>query len=201
MNVAVYARVSTVGKGQDPETQLRPLREYCQRMGWDATEFIDHASGFKGPRPQFEAMMAQLKRKAFDTLLVWKLDRLARSVRQLIDVVHGELEPRGIQFVSLTEGFDSTTPGGRMLFHVMAALAEFEHDLISERVKAGVARKLAEGGQWGRKPLAITSCDVKEALRQHGDVSKAARALGCSRKYIYAMLKKEGLTPHGVIRA
>jgi len=129
MTVIGYARVSTVD--QNPEAQDAALRDAgCVRV------FTDHASGSKADRPQLTAALNYLN--AGDTLVVWRLDRLGRSLPHRVDVVR-ELSDRHNEFRSLTEAIDTSTPSGRLLFHVAAAFAEFERDLIQERTRAGMA--------------------------------------------------------------
>src|ERR1700676_5187443 len=150
--IAVYARVSTLNGRQDTETQLRQLREYCERRGWSNTEeFIDKGvSGSKESRPALDKLMAAAKRREFDVCVVWKLDRFGRSLKQLATDVAmlGEL---GIAFVSMTEGFDMTTAAGKMQFGIFSVFAEFERSLIQERVRAGMARARSIGHLPGRK--------------------------------------------------
>jgi len=177
MKVAIYARVSTIDKGQDPETQMMPLREYCNRMGWQFDEYIDFASGVETKRLELAKMMKRMKRKEYDALLVWKLDRLARSMQHLLNIVHGELQPRDIQFISLTEGFDTTTPAGSMIFHVLGALSQFEHDLIAERVKAGMARAKAQGKPIGRKRSEVDVEKLEQFYFATGSVRMAAKMM------------------------
>jgi DNA invertase Pin-like site-specific DNA recombinase len=135
-----YARVSTTD--QEPALQTDALkRADCQRI------FEETASGARADRPQLKAALQFIR--GGDTLVVWKLDRLARSLRQLIDTI-ADLERRGIAFVSLTEKIDTTTAGGRFLFHIMGALAEFEREIIRERTVAGLAAARARGRTGGR---------------------------------------------------
>jgi DNA invertase Pin-like site-specific DNA recombinase len=137
-----YARVST--EDQDPALQLDALRKAgVERI------FEERASGAKDDRPQL-AHMLDMTRPG-DVLIIWKLDRLGRSLRHLLDVT-ADLERRGVQFRSLTEAIDTSTPIGRLFFHLMAALAQFERDLIRERTKAGLAAARARGRRGGRKP-------------------------------------------------
>ncbi len=138
---ALYARVSTVE--QTPENQLVALRGFASARGWSLTEFVDHGvSGAKEKRPQLDALLADVRRRKFDLIVVTKLDRLARSTRHLVTLA-GELEALGVDLVVLDQAIDTTTPSGRLLFHVLAAIAEFERDLIRDRVMAGLRR----GGQ------------------------------------------------------
>ena len=118
MKIALYARVSTADKGQDPEMQLRELREYCERRGWAvSTEYVDvGVSGAKDSRPQLNKLMADAKQRRFDAILVWKLDRFGRSLKHLVSAL-GEFEALGVAFVSLRDSFDLTTPAGWLMFN------------------------------------------------------------------------------------
>ncbi len=150
---AIYARVSTTDRGQDPETQLRPLREYAARRGFAITEeFVDHASGARTDRERFKRLFEAARRRRFDVLLVWRYDRFARSTRELVNALE-EFNSLGIDFISYTEGADTTTAQGKLLFGIMASLAEFERSLIAERVKAGMQRAKAQGKHTGRPAL------------------------------------------------
>jgi DNA invertase Pin-like site-specific DNA recombinase len=181
VKVAIYARVSTSDKGQDPELQLRPMREYCERMSllWD--EYIDYASGAKESRPALDSLMEKIKRREYDILIVWKLDRLARSLKHLIDIVYGELRPRGIGFKCLTQDIDTTTPTGTLLFNVLGALAEFEHDLHKERITEGMANAKRKGKILGRRKSLddITLLKLLSAFKKSGgNYRAAAREVG-----------------------
>src|SRR5436305_13276977 len=117
MKTALYARVSTSDKGQDPDMQLRELREYCERRGWTITgEYIDiGVSGSKDSRPELNKLMADAKQRRFDAVLVWKLDRFGRSLKHLVSAL-GEFASLGVSFVSLRDSFDLTTLAGRLTF-------------------------------------------------------------------------------------
>lgn len=137
-----YARVSTVE--QDPALQLDALKkEGCEKI------FVEKASGAQRDRPELKAALDYMR--AGDTLVVWKMDRLARSMRQLIDTVE-DFQARKIGLRSLTEAMDTTTAGGMLIFHVFGALAEFERSLIRERTMAGLAAARARGRVGGRPP-------------------------------------------------
>lgn len=152
--VALYARVSTLDKGQDPETQLLALREYAARRGWvPVGEYIDYASGTRDDRPQYQALLAAARKRQIEAVLVWRYDRFARSTQALVHALH-EFHTLGIDFISYQENIDTTTPQGELIFTVMASLAQFERALISERVKAGMARAKAQGKRISRAPLA-----------------------------------------------
>src|SRR5580700_7492479 len=125
MRAAIYARVST-NQGQDPEMQLREVREYCVRRGLEVSEYVDAGiSGAKDSRPQLNQLMADAKRRRFDAVVVWKFDRFARSVSHLLRALE-EFRSLGIEFVSLSEQVDTSTPTGKMVFTVLGAVAELE---------------------------------------------------------------------------
>ena len=149
MRTAIYARVSTNNGVQDPDTQLIPLREYAVRREWEVVaEHIDQISGVK-ERPALNQLMKSARRRGIDCILVWKFDRFARSTRHLIEALE-EFKALGIEFVSLTEGIDTSTPMGKMVYTMLAAVAELERELIRERVKAGLARAKRQGKRLGR---------------------------------------------------
>src|SRR5262245_3347981 len=145
MRVAIYARVS-MAQGQTTENQLLELRRYIEARGWTAyREFLDEGvSGSKERRPALDALVADAKRRRFDILVCWRLDRLGRNLRHLVTLLE-ELHALGVVFVSLGEGIDCTTPTGKLQLHVLAALAEFERERIRERVVAGLQRARAQG--------------------------------------------------------
>ncbi len=176
-----YARVST--QEQDPAMQQDAL----EQVGCDKV-FTEKASGAQRDRPQLIAALEYMREG--DTLVVWKLDRLARSLNQLIETVE-MLEVRGIGFKSLTEAIDTTSPGGKLVFHIFASLAEFERGIIRERTKAGLAAARARGKIGGR-PSALALADLaaaKALLRDPGiTVEEAARRVGVSPSTLYRHL-------------
>lgn len=184
MIAAIYARVST--EDQECELQLTELRGYCARMGWQAVEYVEKASGKAGSkRPQLERLMADAKQRRFDAVLVWKLDRFGRSVQEFVGRVH-ELDQAGVRFVAVTQGIDTdkASPAGRMLMHILAAVAEFERDLIRERVKAGVAVAKKRGKHCGR-PKKVFRRDEAQRLRKQGMSWRAiAKAIGVPQSTI-----------------
>lgn len=180
--LAVYARVSTTD--QRPEIQLHALRGYASARGLEvAQEYVDHGiSGAKSRRPALDQLLADARRRRFDVLAVTKLDRLARSVRHLT-VLAGELEALGVDLVVLDQSIDTTTPSGRLLFHTLAAVAEFERDLIRERVSAGMAAARRRGSRLGR-PQALSPEQRERLVRLHrlGNSQRAiAQALGVGK--------------------
>jgi DNA invertase Pin-like site-specific DNA recombinase len=151
--VALYARVSTNGMRQDPEMQLVEMREFCERRGWQIVrEYVDRVSGSKESRPQLNQLADDAKQRQFDAVVVWKLDRYARSLRHLVNAL-AEYEALGIAFVSLRDNLDLSTPSGRLMFQVIGAMAEFERSLIVERVNAGIKRARDKKIQLGRPRL------------------------------------------------
>jgi DNA invertase Pin-like site-specific DNA recombinase len=147
-----YARVST--QDQNPEYQVDALEKAgCEQI------FQEKFSGTLRERPELSQCLRTLR--VGDVLVVWKLDRLARSLKDLVEIVQG-LQDRGIGFKSLTESIDTTSSGGRLVFHIFGALAEFEHDLIRERTIAGLQAARARGRKGGRKP-AMSNTDIKKA--------------------------------------
>ncbi|HEV2495068.1 MAG TPA: recombinase family protein [Terriglobia bacterium] len=143
---AIYARVSTSNNGQDPGMQVAELEEYCQRRGWKiAGCYVDNGvSGSKESRPELDKMMADAHRRRFDAVAVWKFDRFARSVSHLLRALE-TFKALGIDFVSLSEQVDTSTPTGKTAFTVLGAVAELERCLICERVRAGIRNAKAKG--------------------------------------------------------
>ena len=186
-----YARVSTAD--QDLQRQIETLQHAgCQ----DDQIFRDIASGARTARPGLEACLQALA--PGDTLVVWRLDRLGRSLKHLIEVV-AALAERGIGFKSLTEQIDTTTPGGKLIFHVFGALAEFERDLIRERTHAGLAAARARGRLGGRprKLADAKQLDLARTLYASGetDIDTICQTLGISRATLYRYLKEHVVNP------
>lgn len=167
MKTAIYARVST-NNGQDPMLQVRELREYAERRGWQlAGEYVDVGiSGTKEKRPELDRLMADAYRRRFDAIIVWKFDRFARSVSHLLRALE-TFQALGIHFVSLSESVDTSTPAGKMVFTVLGAVAELERSLIVERVKAGLRNARAKGKRLGR-PRVVVDRHRIAALRERG---------------------------------
>jgi DNA invertase Pin-like site-specific DNA recombinase len=176
MRTAIYARVSTLD--QEPENQLQELRRYVEARGWTAVEYVDKGvSGAKDRRPALDSLVRDAKRRRFDVLVCWRLDRLGRNLRHLI-LLLDELHAVGVAYVSLAEGIDATTAAGRLQLHVLGAIAEFERARVVERVKAGLVRARAQGKRLGR-PVAVVPLD-KLATVQCLSIRDAAEQLGVS---------------------
>jgi DNA invertase Pin-like site-specific DNA recombinase len=177
MKAAIYARVSTVD--QTAENQLLELRRYIEARGWSAQEFVDSGvSGSKENRPALDALLRDAKRRRFDVLVCWRLDRLGRNLRHLVTMLD-ELTDLGIAFVSLGEGIDCTTPAGKLQLHILAALAEFEKERIRERVLAGLQRARTQGKRLGR-PKGALPLDRLASVASLS-LTDAAASLGVSR--------------------
>lgn len=162
---ALYARVSTTG--QTAENQLLALRAFATARGWSVVEFVDQGqSGAKERRPQLDVLMAAVRARRVDLVVCVKLDRLARSVHNLVAMVR-EFEALGVDLVVLDQAIDTTTPSGRLLFHVLASVAEFERDLIRDRVNAGLRLARSRGVRLGRPPVPVDIAKLM-ALRAQG---------------------------------
>lgn len=180
-----YARVST--QDQHAELQLDALAKAgCEQV------FQEKITGTLRERPELSHCLSTLRNG--DTLVVWRMDRLARSLKGLVEIIE-DLHLREIGFKSLTESIDTTSASGKLIFHIFGALAEFEHSLILERTKAGLAAARARGRKGGRKP-AMTSLDVKKAAAMLLDpqMTKAevAKHFKVSRTTLHASLKRDG---------
>jgi DNA invertase Pin-like site-specific DNA recombinase len=167
MRAAIYARVSTF-HGQDPQMQIRELREYCKRRGWDIVdEYVDTGiSGSKEHRPQLDALLAACRKRLVDAVVVYRYDRFARSLRQLVNALE-EFRSLGIEFISLHEGVDTSTPNGRLVFGIFASIAEFERELIRDRVKSGIAAARSKGKRLGRPRIGMDAARIA-SLRASG---------------------------------
>ena len=194
MKVAIYARVSTADREQNPETQLMPLRDFCHAQGWEVyQEYVDTASALDvAHRTAWQRLLDDATKRKFKIVLVFKLDRAFRSVKHMHDTLH-TWEALGIAFKSTREQFDTSTALGRLLLNLLAALAEFELELIRERVKAGMDRAARQGKKIGRPRVTDRrgfQSRYKTILERlsAGDISRrrAAKELGIG----YATLKR-----------
>lgn len=197
---AIYLRVST----QDQSTAMQrvELEQYAKTRGWEiAATFEDKATGTNDKRPMLKQVMEGARQRKFDIVLVWKLDRWARSLKDLVTTLQ-ELTDLGIQFVSLKDQIDMTTASGRLMLHIIAAFAEFEAAIIKERVRAGIKNAKSKGQRLGR-PLTIDPFKVI-AMRQHGmSLSAIAKELGVTKsavsKTLSKMALKKRLNKNGII--
>jgi DNA invertase Pin-like site-specific DNA recombinase len=181
MRAAIYARVSTLD--QEPENQLQELRRYVDARSWGSVEYVDRGiSGAKDRRPALDTLLADAKRRRFDVLVCWRLDRLGRNLRHLLTVIE-ELQALGIAFVSLNEGIDATTPAGRLQLQMIGAFAEFERARIVERVRAGLARRRAQGKPLGRPRQTVSPDDLARTAGL--STRQAAAVLGVSHAAVH----------------
>jgi DNA invertase Pin-like site-specific DNA recombinase len=164
---AIYARVST-HNGQNPEMQLDELRAYCKKRGWAVVgEFVDKGiSGAKEHRPALDRLLSLCRKRSIDAVVVYRYDRFARSLRQLVNALE-EFRALGIDFVSLHEGVDTSTPNGRLVFGIFASIAEFERELIRDRVRSGMAAARSRGKRLGRPRVTVDIAKIR-CLRAEG---------------------------------
>lgn len=169
---AIYARVST-HNGQNPEMQINEVRAYCARRGWAiADEYVDTGiSSSKEHRPALDHLLSDCRRRRVDAVVVYRYDRFARSVRQLVNALE-EFRSLGIDFASLHEGVDTSTPNGRLVFGIFASIAEFERELIRDQVRSGLAAAKARGRRLGRPRVTVDVLRIAE-LRAAGRGWKA----------------------------
>jgi DNA invertase Pin-like site-specific DNA recombinase len=182
LKIAIYARVSTKS-GQDPEMQLAELREYIRNRCWKISgEYVDKGiSGASDSRPELNRLMVASNRRRFDVVVVWKFDRFARSVSHLLRALE-TFRALGIEFVSLSESVDTSTPTGKMVFTVLASVAELERSLIGERVRAGLRNAKARGTRLGRPPLKdLTVLEMQRLRRERRKSSMSFK--GLAEKY------------------
>jgi DNA invertase Pin-like site-specific DNA recombinase len=167
MRVALYARVSTLN-GQHPEMQLAELREYAAHRDWQVCEeYVDEGvSGSRESRPALNRLMTDARRRKFDAVLVWKIDRFGRSLKHLVNAL-ADLDAYGVAFVSLRDNLDLSTASGRLMFQIIGAMAEFERALIQERVCCGLKNARAHGKQLGR-PKRIVDRDRILVMKAEG---------------------------------
>jgi DNA invertase Pin-like site-specific DNA recombinase len=194
VRIAIYAGVSTSDRDQDPETQLMPLRDFCAAQDWEIVgEYVDHApANDQAHRVRWRDLLDDAAKRKFSVVLVFKLDRAFRSVKHMHDTL-AAWEVVGVSFKSVREQFDTSTALGRLLLNLLAALAEFELELIRERVKAGMDRARRQGKRigrpsvWDRRGFQRRFGAILERLND-GDISrrKAAQELGIG----YATLKR-----------
>lgn len=190
MKIAIYARVSTLGKGQDVGLQLRDLRTYASSRGMESfREYVDDGvSGPKDRRPELDRLMNDANKRRFDAVLVWRFDRFARSTKHLVTALE-EFKHLGIDFISFQENIDTSSPLGKVLFTISSAFAEFEADLIRERVMAGLANARAKGRTLGRPKSDVDASEVM-AMRGKGLTMQAiAEGMNVSVGLIHKTLK------------
>jgi len=160
--------------------QLLELREYCARRGWQiVSEYVDHCTGSKESRPELNLLTNDAKARKFDAVVVWKLDRYARSLKHLVNAL-AEFESLGIAFVSLRDNLDLSTPSGRLMFQIIGAMAEFERSLIQERVRAGLRNAKLKGKTLGRPRRILNGDDMTRLREQGASLREIAKVVGVS---------------------
>jgi DNA invertase Pin-like site-specific DNA recombinase len=181
--VALYTRVST--DDQKTDMQLMDLKEYVQRRGYEVYNlYEDIISGATKERKALDQLMADAKHRKFDIVLVWKFDRFARSLKMLVDSL-ALFQELGIDFISYKENIDTTTSMGRLIFHINSAYAEFEREIIKDRVIAGIKAKREKTGIWGRKVLADELQEkIKEMITAGTSIRNTAKALKLSTRTV-----------------
>lgn len=188
-NIAIYARVSTVGKGQDVDMQLRDLRAYATSRGLSIfKEYADDGiSGRKDKRPALDMLMNDARKRRFDAVLVWRFDRFARSTKHLVTALE-DFRHLGIDFISFQENIDTSSPMGKAMFTIVSAIAELEADIIRERVIAGIANARAKGVKLGRPSPDVDQEEVRR-LRDSGLTIRAiAGKLNLKRSFVHKTL-------------
>lgn len=188
MKAALYARVSTHDQQTLP-MQLKAMREYSKKRGWIIVHEIQEVGSGAKLRPKREGLLRDAKRRNVDVIVVWRLDRWGRSVSDLIGTIQ-ELTDIGVSFVSLNEAFDLTTPAGKALSGMLAVFAEFERDILRERIKAGIAHARSTGGRHGRPATAALRYEEIRRLKHKGlSNSEIARKLEIGRSSVIRALR------------
>lgn len=192
--VAIYARVSTSNKGQDLNTQLLPLKKYCKDKKRDIVQvYTDIMSWAKESRPSLNSLLDDAKEQKFDTVLVFRFDRISRSTRQLIDLLE-KFRKLNISFISLNENIDTTTPTGAMMFTIIAAFAKFERDIISERVKFWIQKARSNWKQIGRKKIDVNDNIVILHHNEGLSIRNIAQMMNISKSKVHRILSQKLIT-------
>ncbi|MDE2020375.1 MAG: recombinase family protein [Patescibacteria group bacterium] len=191
MKAAIYTRVST--NDQKTDMQTSELHRYFKNQNWKIeAEFTETASGTKNDRPKRAELLKLCRQKKINTVVVWKLDRWGRSVQDLVTTLN-EFRETGINFISITEAIDLSTPSGRALAQMLAVFAEFQREIIKENVLAGQARYRADNDDWGRPATAMAKSEQVLALKaQRWPRKKIAAEVGISTRSVSRILKQHG---------
>lgn len=190
LRVGLYARVSTLDQQTLP-LQIRAMREYASKRGWTIVTQMKEAGSGASQRQLREALIAAARRREIDVVLVWRLDRWGRSVADLVSTLQ-ELQHLGVSFVSLTEALDLTTPAGRAMAGLLAVFAEFEREILRERVRAGLAHARLNGKRLGRPPSVVhKAIEARKLYRQGFSKSKIAHRLQIGRTSVRRLLAQK----------
>jgi len=178
---AIYARVST-HNGQNPEMQLEEVRQYCRRREWTVVrEYVDKGvCGAQESRPSLDQLLTDCRKRAVDCVVVYRYDRFARSLRQLVNALE-DFRALGIDFVSLHEGVDTSTPNGRLVFGIFASIAEFERELIRDRSRSGLALAKSHGKRLGRPRVVVDRMKVTGLRKEGRSWTEICKTLGISK--------------------
>ena len=191
MKVGIYLRVSTLD--QSTELQKREIEQYLTARDWTNWKvYEDKLTGTNGNRPQLKQLIKETKERKLDLIICWKLDRLFRSLKDLITTLQDFTEV-GVSFISLKDNIDLTTSSGRLMMHMLGAFAEFEASLIRERVRAGLNNAKRKGKKLGR-PASIDSNEVLKLRNQNKSLSEIAQTLGVTKGGVSKTLKKLSLS-------
>lgn len=186
MKIAIYCRVST--DDQKADLQLDALRQYASARGLHVhKEYVDHISGAKISRPALDELLADARRRRFDAVAVWKIDRLGRSVAHLLTILT-ELQTLGVAFISLQEAIDTGTPAGKMVFTFLGAVAEFERAIIGERVKAGMQAAKRRGKHCGRPKTDVDLALARQMRSEGKSLRDVATCVGISHATLSRLL-------------
>lgn len=184
--VGLYARVSTANMGQNPQMQIDDLRRLAAQRGWAVySEYVDHGvSGGKDRRPELDRMMVDAHNGKLNVVAVWRFDRFARSVKHLVTALE-DFRARSIDFVSMHDGIDTSTPGGRFTFHVIAAVAELQRELIRENVRLSLQTAKRNGQRLGRPPVVVPIDEVLLMRSKGRSYREIARTLGIGASTVH----------------
>ena len=190
---ALYGRVST--SDQSCELQLGELRRYSGQRFSSTREYVDEGvSGTQRHRPALDNLIRDARQRLFDVVVVWKFDRFARSLKHLLDALE-EFRALGVDFISLTEGIDTTTPTGQLLFSILGAVAQFERDLIAERVRAGIAQARRMGKRIGRPRVLVNAEPILRLRNENLSLRKIARTLDIPVSRVRRALERSTVGP------
>jgi DNA invertase Pin-like site-specific DNA recombinase len=186
----LYARVSTHDQQTLP-LQMRAMREYAAKRGWTITVHVKEVGSGAGERELRKNLLAAARRREIDVVLVWRLDRWGRSLVDLV-VTLKELAELGVSFVSLTEALDLTTPTGRAMAGLLSVFAEFEHEILRERIRAGIAEARLKGKRFGRPLTAAKKAgQIRKLYRAGASKAEIARRLGIGRTSVRRILRSQ----------
>lgn len=193
MKVALYARISRYDKDQNPENQLIKLREFANNRGWQIFgEYVDIASGARYARPELDQLLRAARGHAFDAILVVRLDRIGRSVRNLHNLLD-ELKRHKIDLICSDQEIDTSSPTGKLLFTLLGAISEFELELIRDRTKDGLARARMQGKRLGRPPNSARTEDILRLRAEGLSYREIGRRLGISHQGVKQRLRRHRL--------